>query len=287
MSRHVKEKNKYSKERAAEKIEKSDENFNEKARRKKPQIKKKKSYLKLIVFFIFLAIFIFSAINLIRWGIYNKKSANLIEDIIEESFSETDLEDNNEEISKNPVNFDSLKNINSDVVAWIKIDDTSVNYPIVQTTDNEYYLHKDINKNYSTCGWIFMDFKNSENFIDKNTVLYGHNIKSGLMFADLTKILNNKLGDEVTIEIYTPTEKLDYIVFSSYMEEPEDYAIKSNIVDEQAQEKYIKDMLQRSSIKYNVVPDKSDKLLTLSTCDSTGKNRILVHAVNINKEEFN
>lgn len=280
MSRHIKEKGKHSKESTVKRTEKSDENSNQ-------VVSRKKSYVKLIVFFVFFIIFIFSFINLIRWGIYNKKSANLIENIIEESFSATDLKDNNEEISKNPVNFDSLKNINSDVVAWIKINDTSVNYPIVQATDNEYYLHKDINKKYSTCGWIFMDFKNSETFIDKNTVLYGHNIKSGLMFADLTKILNHKLGDKVTIEIYTPTEKLDYIVFSSYMEEPDDYAIKSNIVDEQSQEKYIKDMLQKSSIKYNVVPDKSDKLLTLSTCDSTGKNRILVHAVNISKEEFN
>ena len=132
-----------------------------------------------------------------------------------------------------------------------------------------------------------MDYKNHEAFIDKNTVLYGHNIKSGLMFADLQKIYKNELGTDITIEIYTEAEKLEYKVFSSYMEEPEDYATKSNIVDEGAFGKYIKEMLKRSSILYNIVPDKEGKVLTLSTCDSTGKNRILVHAVYTGGENYN
>lgn len=251
------------------------------------QIKRKKSGIrKSIIFLFFLIIFIFSSVNLIRWAVYNKKSYDLIDNIVEESFSEN-IEENNDEITnKNPVDFESLENLNSDTVAWIRIKDTSINYPILQTTDNDYYLHKDINKEYSTCGWIFMDFKNSETFIDKNTVLYGHNIKSGLMFADLQKVLKNELGNEVIIEIYTPTEKLNYRVFSTYMQQPDDYSIKSNIVEESDQDKYIKEMLKRTSIIYNIVPDKSDKLLTLSTCDNTGENRILVHSVYVGGEKF-
>ena len=247
---------------------------------------KKDSKLRGVIFFIFLIVFLFSTINLIRWAIYNKKSSDVIEDIIEESFTEPVNQSENEVVSKNPVDFASLEEINSDSVAWIKIAGTSINYPIVQTTDNDYYLHNDIYKKYSTCGWIFMDFKNHEDFIDKNTVIYGHNIKSGLMFADLQKIYRNELGNEVTIEIYTPKEKLNYRVFSCYMKEPDDYAIKSNLVEESDQEKYIKEMLNRTSIVYNIVPDKTDKLLTLSTCDSTGKNRILVHSVYVGGEKF-
>lgn len=251
------------------------------------QIKREKSGIrKFIIFLFFLIIFIFSSVNLIRWAVYNKKSYDLIDNIVEESFSEN-IEENNDEITnKNPVDFESLENLNSDTVAWIRIKDTSINYPILQTTDNDYYLHKDIKKEYSTCGWIFMDFKNSETFIDKNTVLYGHNIKSGLMFADLQKVLKNELGNEVIIEIYTPTEKLNYRVFSTYMQQPDDYSIKSNIVEESDQDKYIKEMLKRTSIIYNIVPDKSDKLLTLSTCDNTGENRILVHSVYVGGEKF-
>ena len=104
------------------------------------------------------------------------------------------------------------------------------------------------------------------------------------MFEPLEKVVNNELGKDITIEIYSETEKLNYKVFSSYIEDPEDYAIKSNIVTEEDQAKYITEMLKRSSIEYNLVPDKSDKLLTLSTCDNTGKKRILVHSVYVGGE---
>ena len=131
-----------------------------------------------------------------------------------------------------------------------------------------------------------MDYKNTNNFKDRNTVIYGHNIKSGLMFADLAKIQKGELGQEINFEIYTQNEKLEYKVFSSYLTEPEDYAIKSNIVTEEDMEDYIQTMLDRSTILYNVVPTKSDRVLTLSTCDKTGKNRILVHAVYMNGEKY-
>lgn len=239
---------------------------------------------KIIIFAIFLIAFLFGFINLLRWFIYNKKTDNLIDDMVQVAFP-NGIE--NEEDNKNPIDFEELKRINSDIVAWIKIENTEINYPIVKTSDNEYYLHRDINKDYNTCGWIFMDYKNSKDFIDKNTVIYGHNIKSGLMFEPLQKIINNELGNEIIIEIYTETEKLNYKVFSSYIEEPENYAIKSNIVTEEEQGKYITEMLKRSSISYNLVPDKSDKLLTLSTCDNTGDKRILIHSVYTNGKIYN
>lgn len=245
--------------------------------KEKSKIKIKK--WKIIAFTFFLIIFLFAFINLFRWFMYNKKTANLKEDMIQTAFT-TETENTEE----NSINFEELKKVNSDIIAWIKIENTEINYPIVKTTDNEYYLHRDINKKYNTCGWVFMDYKNSVDFIDKNTVIYGHNIKTGLMFEPLEKVVNNELGKDITIEIYSETEKLNYKVFSSYIEDPEDYAIKSNIVTEEDQAKYITEMLKRSSIEYNLVPDKSDKLLTLSTCDNTGKKRILVHSVYVGGE---
>ncbi len=243
----------------------------------------KSNITRIIIFIIFLLIFIFSIVNLLRWIIYNKKSADLIDEVIKKNFTEVD-EDIKEE-SKNPVNFEELKKINEDVVAWIKIDDTTINYPIVQAQDNEYYLQKDFNKKYSTCGWIFMNFKNNNNFSDRNTSIFGHNIKSGLMFKDLLKIYRNELGNDVTIEIYTESEKLEFAVYSSYMIEPEEYATQVPTTDEQ-QEKYISEILNRSSIIYNIVPTKNDKLITLSTCDNSGKNRILIHGVYVGGEKY-
>lgn len=237
-----------------------------------------------VLFIVFFLVFVFSLINLIRWGIYNGKAESLKAMLIKTSFKEVLKKD--EGLLLNPVDFKSLTDINSDTVAWMKIPGTSIDYPVLQTTDNDYYLHKDFNRKFNTCGWIFMDYKNNSKMIDMNTVIYGHNIKSGIMFADLQKIQSNELGEEVTIEFYTPLKKMIFRVFSSYMAQPDNYAIKSNIVDEDTQGKYIKEMLERSDVVYNVVPDKSDQLLTLSTCDKSGKKRILVHSVCISSEKF-
>ncbi len=246
------------------------------------------------VFVILIFVFLFSFINLIRWTIYNKNASSMSKNLKTKYFSENiDIEnirnDNNSNINrvfKNPIDFEELQHINEDVIGWIRIQKTDIDYPIVQSKDNEYYLHKDINKKYSTCGWIFMDYKNTNTFIDKNTVLYGHNIKSGIMFYDLQKILDNKLGNNIVIEIFTPIEKLEYRVYSCYMESPEDYATKSNLVEEDDLQEYINEMLNRTQIPYNIVPDKTDKLITLSTCDSSGKNRIIVHGVYIKGQTY-
>lgn len=243
--------------------------------------------IKVVLFLIFLAVFVFSGINLLRWVVFNQRATKLSEEIITNSYNEELIKVEDENEPKNPIDFESLEKQNEDTVAWIRIEGTNINYPIVQSTNNDYYLHRDFNKEYSTCGWIFMDYKNTETMIDKNTVLYGHNIKSGIMFSELKKILNNQLGqDDIKIEIYTPTERLDYYVFSSYLKEPDDYAIKSNIVKDSDQEKYINEMVRRSKNNYKWGPDKTDKLLTLSTCDNSGQNRILVHAVYVGGENY-
>lgn len=259
---------------------------NTKIRENKKRKKKRKSktnLIKSIIFIILLLTFIFSIVNLARWVIYNKKSESLIGKIVEDNFIE-ELKPSENEI-KNPVNFEELKNINEDVVAWIKIANTTVNYPIVQTEDNEYYLQKDLNKNNSTCGWIFMNYKNNSDFSDRNTTIFGHNLKSGLMFKDLLKIYKNELGNDVKIEIYTKKEKMEFAVYSSYMIQPEEYATKVLTTDKE-QEEYITEILKRSTITYNIVPSNRDKLITLSTCDNSGKNRILIHGVYINGERY-
>lgn len=257
---------------------------NKENKNSKKQKSSENRLIRIIIFIICLLIFIFSIVNLLRWAIYNKKSSNLIEEVIEKNFTEVSKGTVEEQVS-NPVNFEELKKTNEDVVAWIRIADTTVNYPIVQAEDNEYYLQRDFNKKYSTCGWIFMNFKNNSNFSDRNTTIFGHNIKSGLMFKDLLKIYRNELGNDITIEIYTETEKMEFAVYSSYMIEPEEYATQVLTTDEQ-EEKYISEILNRSSITYNIVPTKKDKLITLSTCDNSGKNRILIHGVYIGGEKY-
>ena len=237
----------------------------------------------LIVFIVCLVIFIQAISTLSKWFVNNKQSEKLISDLKKDVFI---VDDKDENTNKCPIDFEKLKSQNADTVGWIQIDDTNIDYPIVRADNNNYYLEKDFNKKWSSCGWIFMDYKNNGEFIDKNTVLFGHNLKSNYMFADLQKIFNGELDSNIIIKVYTPTELLKYRIFSCYMEEPEDYAIKSNLVLESETEKYINEMIKRSKYQYNVVPDKNGRLLTLSTCDKTGQSRILVHCVCISGEKY-
>lgn len=222
-----------------------------------------------ILLIIFILIFIISGIILVRWY-YNATKA-------EEKYKELSNEVTKVENEEDVIDFEKLKSINEEVVGWIKIDGTTIDYPIMQTTDNEYYLRKDIYNNYEQCGSIFLDYKNSSNFTDKNIVVYGHHIKKGIMFADLIKIYDGSLGNDVTVNIYTPEKTMKFKVFSSYETEPEDYSINTNIQNSNYLE-FVNTLKQRSKNDFNAEFTNSNQILTLSTCDSSGKNRVLVHA---------
>lgn len=231
-----------------------------------------------ILLIIFIIVFCYSTFTLINWYIRTIKTDNKYKELAKQVIIQNEEQEADENKSKEKViNFEELKKINEDIIGWIKIDNTTINYPIVKTTDNEFYLKKDIYKQYDQCGSIFMDYKNNKDFTDKNNVLYGHHIKSGIMFADLLKIYNNELGKDVNIYVYTPTMERKYKVFSSYKTEPEDYAINTSITENEYNE-FINELKNRSQTDYGISPNESSQILTLSTCDNTGKKRILVHA---------
>lgn len=222
-----------------------------------------------ILLILFIIIFIVSGVVLIRWY-YNASKA---EEKYEQLSNGVTKVENEEEV----IDFEKLKSINPDVVGWVKIDETTINYPIMQTTNNEYYLKKDIYNNYEQCGSIFLDYKNSSNFTDKNIVIYGHYIKKGIMFADLVKIYDGTLGNDVTVNIYTPEKTMKFKVFSSYETDPEDYSINTSIQENEYNE-FINTLKGRSKNNFESEFINSNQILTLSTCDSSGKKRILVHA---------
>ena len=93
------------------------------------------------------------------------------------------------------VDFASLQAINDDVVAWIYLEDTHVNYPVVLGPDNEYYLNRLYNGTGNGAGAIFMDYRNNGNFTDPNTILYGHRMNNGTMFADISNYSNREFFD--------------------------------------------------------------------------------------------
>lgn len=91
------------------------------------------------------------------------------------------------------INFDILKSKNKDIVAWIYSEGTQINYPIVQSKDNDYYLRRLLDGTYNQGGTIFMDYRNNKNFEDYNTIIYGHNMKNNTMFGTLINYKKSRI----------------------------------------------------------------------------------------------
>ena len=131
-------------------------------------------------------------------------------------------------------NIESLKQKNKDTVGFIKVNGTNISYPVLQSSDNEYYLRHSFDNTYSQAGWIYMDYRNDSTLKDRNTIIYGHNMKNGSMFSSLKNILNEdwqKNEDNRKIVFITEQEKAMYEVFSVYQVEDEEYFEKTSFKD--------------------------------------------------------
>ena len=129
-----------------------------------------------------------------------------------ENFTERTVEVNEKAECPVSVDFQKLKEENSDIIAWIYCEDTPINYPVVLAKDNSYYLHRKINGDYGFAGTLFADYRNKGDFSDNNTIIYGHNMKNDTMFGTITEYRNQEYFDE--LNLYNLRYKND--IFSLY-----------------------------------------------------------------------
>ena len=166
------------------------------------------------------------------------------------------------------VDFEALQKVNPDVVGWIYQKDTIINYPIMRGSDNDQYLHSDINKKYSVSGSIFMDYRNSGDFSDFNTIVYGHHMHDGSMFKSLRGYTKETdyYKDHKTFELITPDNKYHLQIVSAFItpatSEAYTYSF-NNIADKQA---FLNYAAKNSKISTGVTATTDDKIITLSTC---------------------
>ena len=184
------------------------------------------------------------------------------------------------------VDFTNLLQINDDTKGWLQVNGTNINYPFVQTTDNEYYLNKDFNKENNSSGWVFLDYRNSIDNLDRNTILYAHSRINGTMFGSLKNIFKSDWFDDVNnhvIKLSTLTENTLWQVFSVYtIPTTSDYLQIDFSSDEEFLE-FVMMLKDRSRYNFNVEFNATDKILTLSTC-LNDKERVVLHAKLIKKE---
>ena len=181
------------------------------------------------------------------------------------------------------ISFDELKQVNSDVVAWLQVDGTNVNYPVVQTTDNDFYLNRDITKNLKASGWVFMDYRNSPNLDDNNTIFYGHNLLNKTSFGSLSNTFTDKWvknsNHYVLVRVGDVTAV--YEIFSTYYIDPEVYYLQTRFFSDYEYQEFLNTLKSRSTHDFGVELTTEDKIITLSTCTDDNKGRKVVHAKRI------
>ena len=180
----------------------------------------------------------------------------------------------------NSISFDELRSEHDNIVAWIMVDGTNVNYPIVQTTDNDFYLNHDITKQPKGSGWTFMDYRNSVNLDDSNTIFYGHNLLNKTAFGSLSNVFTDKWFQNSNhyIVVRTPNEKHVYQVFSCYYIDPEVYYLQTNFYNNNDYQVFLDTLKGRSNYNFVLDVNSSDKIITLSTCTDDNKGRKVIHA---------
>ncbi len=183
--------------------------------------------------------------------------------------------------------FSSLLNKNKDTVAFLYVKNTLISYPVVQSSDNEYYLKHSFDNKINSAGWVFMDYRNNIKNLDDNTIIYGHARIDGTMFGSLRNVLlsswqNNK--DNYVIYFSTLYESMIFQIFSVYTIERESYYITSHFNNSIEKQKWIDTMKDRNILPINTEVDINDKFLTLSTCKNRQGERIVIHAKLIKKQ---
>lgn len=244
----------------------------------KKEKKENKKALYYLLEIILICLMIFSGAKIFIWIKENKSNNEIIENIQE---SITTNESNESE-----VDFKSLKEKYKDVVGWIKVEETNIDYPVVQTNNNDYYLNHSIDNSNNGAGWVFADYNNKLDGTDKNIVIYGHNRRDGSMFSTLKNILNSEWYNNENnkyVTFITEQANTKYEVFSIYQIENEDYYIKTSFNDNEFSN-FIDKIKERSVKKYNTEVTDKDSILTLSTCANNNKYRVVLHAKKTTEE---
>ena len=269
---------------------------------KKKRLRLKKKVIYYFLFLIPIPLLIFSTIQIISWLNDTPKTQNIIKEI-EENTEVLEYESEDAEIIESDehpdtpywnfikmnlidVDFNNLKETNDDTVAWIYVGGTNVNYPVVQTTDNDFYLNHSFDKSSNKAGWLFMDYRNDSKNYQKNTIIYAHNRKDKTMFGSLKNVLAAFWYEDVdnrVIKMSSENTNTLWQIFSIYTIETTNDYIKTEFRDDNEFQEFIDLIKGRSTANFNTKVTTKDKILTLSTCHGNTK-KLVVHAKLIKQE---
>lgn len=267
-------------------------------RRKRKRLRLKK-WIRVLLLFVFIFITGYAGYRITNWKNDNKKTKQVHKEVINKvKVEEKSTIDENTEIINPPkdlkndywdyikmdllnVDFKELLKKNDETVGWIKVQGTNINYPVVQTSNNTYYLNHSYDKKNNNAGWVFADYRNNLDNLDKNTVIYAHGRVDTTMFGSLKNILKSTWYNDKNnhiIKFSTPKYNSLWQVFSVYTIEAESYYITTQFPSAEYFSKFVETLKKRSKINFSASPTKQDKIITLSTCQDSYGHRVVMHA---------
>ncbi len=253
-----------------------------------------KNYLQQIIFTTLkiCALIIFAIVaSIFGYIIYNdyqsEYKVNSIKDDLNKIMENTDPEAEMKDDNKTIINsYDKLVEVNEDMVGWLTVNGVDIDYPVVRSTDNSYYLQRNFYKEKDYNGWVFMDYRNNIEELDDNTIIYAHNrFTSGVMFGQLPDIRKkawHKDENNYFVTFNSLYETGSWKIFSYYaIDVTSDYLITNFYSDNEYQE-FLNMIIGRSEYEFETDVTTDDKILTLSTCLDNDQ-RFVVHAVLLNE----
>lgn len=242
----------------------------------------------------------FASIKIIKWNKDNNALKSQLDEIIDKTSIQESHDDENVEIVNPPeteppvesdyykyiklplinVDFNELLKTNNETVAWLHVNGTTINYPVVQAPNNDYYLTHDYKKYKNNGGWVFLDYRNDINNLQDNSIIYAHGRMNNIMFGSLKNILTSNWyadTDNYVVNMSTPQYNTLWQVFSVYSIPTETYYITSSFGTPESKKQFLDTIASRSKFEFNTTLDVNDKILTLSTCLNDNE-KVVLHA---------
>ena len=259
----------------------------------------------IIITIILLSIFGYSFFHIINYVIENQKIKNKLSQIEQKSnikeindTKKTKVIETVEASKIDPywdfikyklidVNIEKLKRENKDTVGWIQVLGTNINYPFVQTNNNEYYLTHSFDHSYNSAGWVFLDYRNNINIQEKNFIIYAHGRLDQTMFGSLKNILKSewlKQKENYVVRISTEKYNALYQIFSVYHIPTTNDYLQIDFETEEEYKSLLDKLINRSMHNFSTQISSKDKILSLSTCYNE-KEKMVMHAKLIKIEE--
>ena len=226
--------------------------------------------MKKLLILVFAVIFVYSGWRVYVYQREAEKSMEIYSQLEAYAYVSTDEKEKTE---LPQVDFAALGDVNEDIVAWLYGEGTVLNYPVVKGEDNSYYLSHLFDGSDNASGCLFLDSRNSSDFSDDNTIIYGHNMKNGTMFAFINQYQEQSYYDQhPSIFLLTPNGNFEVHLFAGFLEDVNGNAWQRAFQNENEKIKWLEEARNASTFVSDTIPSKEDKIITFSTCSNASED---------------